>query len=70
MKRDTKQQTMVKYKTSLGLVQSLYSTNLEYLNKMDAFIDGSHLQKLNQDHIHNPNTLLSPVKIETVIKIS
>jgi hypothetical protein len=38
----------------------LYSTELENLDEMDNFLDRYQVPKLNQDHIHDLNSPISP----------
>jgi hypothetical protein len=47
--------------------KGLYSTKLEYLDKMDNFLDIYQVSKLNQDQINDLNSLISPKEIEAVI---
>ena len=41
---------------------------LENLDEMDNFLDRYQIPKLNQDHINNLNSLITPKEIEIVIK--
>jgi hypothetical protein len=45
----------------------LYSTKLENLDKMDNSLDRYQVPKLNQDHINDLNSPISPNEIEAVI---
>jgi hypothetical protein len=47
--------------------KSLYSTQLENLDKMEYFLDRYKVPNLNQDQINNLNSPISPKEIETVI---
>jgi hypothetical protein len=47
--------------------KSLYSTKLENLDEMDNFLDRYQVPKLNQDHINDLNSSISPKELETVI---
>jgi hypothetical protein len=47
--------------------KSLYSTKLENLDRMDNFLDTYQVPKLNNDHINDLNSPISPKEIETII---
>jgi hypothetical protein len=47
--------------------KSLYSTQLGNLDEMDNFLDRYQVPKLNQNHINDLNSPISPKEIETVI---
>jgi hypothetical protein len=40
--------------------KNLYSTNFEYLDEMDDFLDRNQLPKLNQDQINHLNRPITP----------
>ena len=44
----------------------LFSPKSENLEEMDDFLDGYHLQNLNQSQINNLNRPIAPKKIEAV----
>jgi hypothetical protein len=48
--------------------KTLCSTKLEHLKETDNFLDRYHLPKLNQNQINDLNRLITPDKIEAVIK--
>ena len=48
--------------------KSLYSTQLENLDKMDNFLDRYQIPKLNQDQIDHLNSFVTPKEIEAVIE--
>jgi dsDNA-specific endonuclease/ATPase MutS2 len=45
----------------------LYSTKLENLDEMDNFLERYQVPKLNQDHINDLNSPISPKEIEAII---
>jgi hypothetical protein len=45
-----------------------YSSKLENLNEMNAFLDKCHLPKLNQYQVKYLNSPITPREIEAVIK--
>ena len=49
--------------------KDLHSTKLENLKEMDDFLHGLHLPKLIRDQVNNLNSLITPLKMEAVIKI-
>ena len=54
--------------TIRSFYKRLYSTKLENLDEMDKFLDRYQLPKLNQDHVNDLNSPISPKEIEAVIK--
>ena len=50
------------HNTIRSFYKRLYSTKLEKLDEMDKFLD-----KLNQDHVNDLNSTISPKEIEAVI---
>jgi hypothetical protein len=53
--------------TIRSFYKRLYSTKLENLDEMDKFLDRYQVSKLNQDHVNDLNSPLSPKEIEAVI---
>jgi hypothetical protein len=53
--------------TIRSFYKRLYSTKLENLDEVDKFLDRYHVPKLNQDHINELKSPISPKEIEVVI---
>jgi hypothetical protein len=53
--------------TIRSFYKRLYSTKLENLDEMDKFLDRYKVPKLNQDHVNDLNSPISPKVIEAVI---
>ena len=47
----------------------LYSTQLEYLEEMDNFLDRYQIPKLNKDQMDHLNSSITPKEIEAFIEI-
>jgi hypothetical protein len=63
-----KQQILRKFKTpSDHSIKKIYSIKLENLDGMNKFLDRYHVPQLNQDHINELNSHISPKEIEAVI---
>ena len=45
----------------------LYSTKVENVDEMDNFLNRYQVPKLNQDHINDLNSPISPKEVEAVI---
>jgi hypothetical protein len=58
-KGDITTETLEIQKNHHILLQSLYSTKLQNLNKMDNFLDRYQVPKLNQDQINDLNSLIT-----------
>jgi hypothetical protein len=53
--------------TIRSIYKRLYSTKLENLDEMDKFLDRYQVPKLNQDHVNELYSPISPKEIEAVI---
>jgi hypothetical protein len=53
--------------TIRSFYKRLYSTKLENLDEMHKFLDRYPVPKLNQDHVNDLNSPISPKEIEVVI---